>query len=147
MRLTRWMLPLLLPLAACSPAAEEPANEAQAPAPAEEEAAPVPSLAGEWSVTQINGRGLTQPHPMNATFTENRLTIVSDCVRIAWDYSQDRNIVSFGSAAESGCPGSRMPEEELIQPVIEQANIAMFSNGGSEVQLTGPGGSATLTRR
>ena len=147
MRLNRCVLPvLLLLLAACTPSAEEPVNEAQAPA-AEEEAAAVPSLAGEWSVVQINGRDLTQAHAMNASFAGDRLTISSDCVRLGWDYSQNRNIVTFGSASDSGCPGSRMPDENQIKGVISQANIAMFSGNGQEVQLSGPGGSVTMTRR
>lgn len=146
MRSNGWALPMLLLLAACTPAADEPANEADAPA-AEEEAAPVPSLAGDWRVSAINGRGLTQPHPMDASFTGDRLTIRSDCVRMAWDYHQDRNIVTFGSVSESGCPGSRMPDESQVQGAISQANIAMFSQNGDEVNLSGPGGSVTMTRR
>lgn len=143
---------IFLLLAACNPAAEEPssnqanqANQVEQP-PAEKEAAAVPSLEGQWRVTAINGAPLTQYYAMNANFGADRLTISSECVSLAWDFRQDRNIVNFALENVSTCR-ERTHNEDEIEEVVTLANIAMFSDEGRQVELSGPGGSATMTRR
>lgn len=140
-------LPLLLVVAACSPGAQEPvANQAE-PIPTEKKVEAVPALAGEWTVSRVNDSPLRQPHPMAASFGEQRLSIRSDCVVMVWEYSQNGNIVSFTSPSEQGCPGGRTGDETVAKRAVDLANIAMFSTDGQEVQLSGPGGSLTMTRR
>lgn len=142
---------MLLLVAACSPGAEENAatttaiNQAEAPPPAQDTPA-VPQLAGQWRVTAINGTDLTQYYTMNASFADGRLTIASECVRIAWSYTQDRNIVSFTPADAPSCGRMRTHNEDEVQPILTQANIVMFSNEGGEAEISGPGGRVTLTR-
>jgi hypothetical protein len=41
----------------------------------------------------------------------------------------------------------RSPAEEILERPIDLANIAMFSEEGREVLLTGPGGSLAMRRR
>lgn len=141
-----WTGPMLLLLAACSPEAEAPVNQAEEPV-AEQEAATVPQLDGEWRVTGVNGEDLKQAYTMNASFADGRLTIASDCVRFAWAYTQDRNIVAFTPAPAQSCERVRTTNEDQVAEVIPLANIAMFSEDGSEVELSGPGGRVAMTRR
>jgi hypothetical protein len=139
-------LPVLLLVAACSPAPQEPVANQTEPVEAEKRVEAVPALAGEWTVSQVNGRPLSQPHPIAANFGEDRLSVRSDCVRMGWAYTQDRNIVSFTSPSDQGCPGRRTGDETEAKRAVTLANIAMFSNDGQEVQLSGAGGSLTMTR-
>ena len=145
--MNRLILPFLLCVAACSPAAEQPAaNQAEASA-AQEEAAPVPALAGNWNVTAINGKPLTQIFTMTAAVTGDRLTINSDCVAMTWSYRQDRNLVTFTKVSTRECPRGRTLNEDQAEKALGMANIAIFSDEGREVQLSGAGGTVTMTRR
>lgn len=139
-------LPVLLLVAACSPAPQEPVADQTEPVAAEKKVEPVPALVGEWTVSRVNDRALSQPHPMAASFADDRLSIRSECVAMVWEYSQDRNIVSFTSPSEQGCPGARSGDETEAKRAVTLANVAMFSNDGQEVQLSGAGGSLTITR-
>ena len=141
-----WTIAILLLAAACTPAAEEPTNQVEPADVEQEEAAPVPQLAGDWRVTAINGQDLTQYYTMNASFAGDRLTIASDCVRIAWSYSQQRNVVAFTPAEAASCDRMRTHNEDQVKPIVTQANIAMFSDEGRQVELSGPGGRVAMTR-
>lgn len=153
-RVTEAILPLMLLLGACSSGGEAPAGnsienaaENGAEAPAETSAAAqVPSLKGDWSVTAFNGQPLTQVYPMSASFGDDRLTVRSDCVRMAWTYTQDRNIVAFTPAAADSCGRGHTDSELQVERALKLANIAMFTNEGQEVQISGAGGMVTMTR-
>jgi hypothetical protein len=143
-------LPVLMLLAACGGAAEQPAANAGAneSSPAAKPAtAPVPSLAGTWTVTKINGAAPRQVWPLAVTATADEFAIQSECRRFAWKYRQDRNIVQFTPLPVRDCARQRSPDETQIEDPITLANIAMFSGEGNEVQITGPGGRMTLVRR
>jgi hypothetical protein len=137
----------VLGLAACSPAEDRPAaNEAEEPA-AVEKPAEVPSLAGEWSVTALSGQPLKQVFPMTASIAEGRMTVRSECVTFVWSYTQERNIVAFKPVSVGHCGRNQTTNENEIERAMKGANIALFSPDGREVQLSGNGGTATLTRR
>lgn len=144
-------LMLLLLLCACGPTAEEPANQAEPaasqPARSEQEKRVIPSLAGQWTVTHINQAAPRQTWPLEAAVTDSRLTLQSECVRMAWDYRQDGNIVQFTSVPVESCERVLSPAEEMVSEPIGLANIAMFSNEGREVLLSGPGGTVAMRRR
>lgn len=138
---------LALCVAGCSPAANQPAtNEVDKPA-AQEKPADVPSLTGEWSVSASSGKPLTQVFPMTASVSANQITIHSECVSLAWSYTQDRNIVGFKPGAVRHCGRNQTQNENEVERAIGGATIALFSNEGREVQLSGSGGTVTLTRR
>jgi hypothetical protein len=136
----------LLSLAACSQPAEQeaaPANEAAN----ETVQAVVPSIEGEWDVTALGGRPLQQVFPMRATFAEAQTTVRSECLTFVWDYTQERNIVAFKPVSSGGCGRNHTTNENEIERAMKGANIALFAEGGRVVQLSGNGGTATLTRR
>ncbi|HVL78361.1 MAG TPA: hypothetical protein VM346_03640 [Sphingomicrobium sp.] len=133
--------------AGCSPASEQaPANQSE-PAPSEQPAVEVPPLAGQWTVTQINGARPGQVWPMLVDVTDERFIISSECRRFIWSVSQDRNLVQFSRQGGRDCPRPRSPSEETVERPVDMANIAMFSDEGREVLLTGPGGSLAMRRR
>lgn len=145
----RFVLPVFLALAACGQPAEQPAANRAEPAAEQPEVAPVPSLEGEWTISRINGAAPDQVWPMNVSIGGGRLLIRSECRTMAWSFRQDRNIVQLepDPGASADCARVRSPAEVLVEKPIELANIAMFSNDGREVQLTGPGGSVTIAQR
>ena len=137
---------LALSLAACSPSAEQPpANQVESPAP--EEKKPVPSLEGEWVVDQLNGGALDQTWPMTAEVTADKFTIVSECHRLRYEMSQQGYIVKFTQVPGDDCARFKSPAEQLAEKSVKLANIAMFSDDGRTVQLSGPGGTVSMSRR
>ena len=143
----KYLLPALaLSLAACSPSAEQPpANQAESPAP--EAKKPVPSLEGEWVVDQLNGGALDQTWPMAAEVTADKFTIVSECHRLRYEMSQQGTIVKFIPVPGDDCARFKSPAEQLAEKSVKLANIAMFSDDGRTVQLSGPGGTVSMSRR
>jgi len=141
---------LLLALAGCgSPVADQPANQVKSgseeAATAPQEA--VPPLAGQWTVTEINGIRPAQVWPMIVEATDDRFTVTSECRTFVWTVSQERNLIQFSRLAGRECPRVRSPSEEVVEKPIDLANIAMFSEEGREVLLSGPGGTLKMRRR
>jgi hypothetical protein len=137
-----------LSIAACSQPAEQPAaNNADTPDADTAEQVPVPSLEGEWVVEQLNGREPEQIWPMTAEVTEDRFTIISECRRMSWTMKQDRNLVQFTPAAGGECARVRSPAEFVADKAIKLANIAVFAEEGRAVQVSGAGGTVSMTRR
>ena len=146
--MTRIFLPLVLLVAACS-GTEQPATNAvenEADASAADPAA-VPSLVGAWRITQINGAAPVQVWPMTAEVTADRFTLTSECRKMAWEFKQDRNVVQLTPQAGQDCARARSPAEISVEKPVGLANIAIFSNEGRDVDLSGPGGRLTMTRR
>jgi hypothetical protein len=141
------LLILTLSLAACSPSADETsANKVEAPV-AQEKPAEVPTLAGDWNETASGSQPLTQVFPMTASVSKDQVVISSECVTFNWGYTQDRNAVTFKPGAVRHCARNQTQNENEVQRAIDRANIALFSNEGREVQLSGSGGTVTLTRK
>ena len=135
-------------VAGCSPVAEQPAaNQAEQPAAVAEKPAEVPSLAGEWSVTAIGGLPLKQVFPMTASFSDGKMNVRSECMTFAWSYTQKRNIVAFKPVSAGRCGRNQTTNENEMERAMKGASIALFTSDGREVQLSGNGGTATLTRR
>jgi hypothetical protein len=145
-------LPILL-LAACNQPAGEPATNQPANVVTENVSKPpgiaVPSLVGQRTIATIKGSAPDQIWPMVAQVTADSFRIRSECRTIAWTFRQDRNVVQLGPDPGSSvdCPRVRSPAEELIAKPVGLANIAMFSDEGRQVELSGPGGRVTMTRR
>ncbi len=134
-----------LSLAACSQPVEQPAaNEA-----AVEEAAPMPisSLEGEWVVEQGNSKALDQIWPMTADATKDQFSLISECRTMSWTFKQDGNFVQFTPATGVECGRVRSPAELLANSTVKLANTVVFSEEGRAVQISGPGGTLSMTRR
>ena len=138
----------VLAVAACSPSAEQPANQANAAdTPASEAKAPVPSLEGEWVVDQLNGKAPDQTWPMTAEVTAGKFTLDSECRHLTYSMSQQGNIVKFTQLPGGGCARFPSPAESIAEKGVKLANIAMFEEDGKTVQLSGPGGTVSMSRR
>ena len=140
---------LALSIAACSkPAEQQP--EAQNPDTAatnESAQASVPALEGSWAIDQLNGKQPDQIWPMTAEVTKDKFTIVSDCRRMSWSMKQDRNLVQFTPVPGGECARVRSPAEIVADKTIKLANIAVFSNEGRTAQISGAGGTLSMTRK
>ena len=138
----------ILSLAACSKPVEQPTANNSASVEANEIAqVPVPSLEGEWVVEQTNGQAPDQMWPMTAEATTDRFTILSECRKMGWTFKQDRNFVQFTPAAGVECGRVRSPAELLANNTVKLANTVIFSDEGKTAQISGPGGTITMTRR
>lgn len=140
----------LLFLAACGsqekPAAQV-ANESVEPAKAPAE---VPSLEGSWKVSRIGGVADASAVGMTAAITKDSVTLSTGCIRRAWTYTQNRNIVAFTSSqgGSSNCGGtSPSADAEAAYAAMTDASMAIFSKDGKEAGLSGTGGTLTLERR
>ena len=139
----------LLVLAACgqqeseAPRLANEAAEAQAPSEA-------PSLEGNWAVTSVGGVLDAAKLGMTAAITKDSVTLSTGCLRRAWTYTQNRNVVAFTASpgGSSNCGGgSPSAGAETAYAALTEANIAIFSKDGKEASLSGTGGSLTLERR
>jgi len=140
----------ILSLAACSDQADQQppaANEGAAVEANEAAQAAVPSLEGEWVVEQANGKAPDQIWPMTAEATKDRFTIVSDCRKMSWTFKQDRNLIQFTPAAGVECARVRSPAELLADSTVKLANAVVFADEGRTVQISGSGGTISMTRR
>jgi hypothetical protein len=139
---------IALSIAACSQSAEQTAANNAAAADANETAqAAVPSLEGEWVVEQLSGKEPDQIWPMTAEVTKDKFTIVSECRRMSWAMKQDRNLVQFTPAPGVECGRVRSPAEIVADKAVKLANIVVFSDEGRSVQVSGAGGTVSMTRR
>ena len=138
----------LILLSACDqpnqPIAPASNDTAQAPAPTAKPT--VPSLNGDWRVTAIAGQPVTG---LAAALANGRASLSAGCLRRAWTFKQDRNLVAFTGApgGSSNCGRSPSAEEETAFTAIGDANLAIFANEGREATLSGTGGTLTLERR
>ena len=126
-------------------------EEASPPAPnatAAEETAPaaeVPSLEGEWRVAKVDGRDVGTG--AIAALGGGKASIATGCLRRAWTYTQDRNMVDFaGAPGSANCGRTPSASEEAAYFALEHANMVIFSNDGRQADLSGTGGNLTLER-
>ena len=139
-----------LSLAACSQSAEQqqPAVNNAALVEANETAqTPIPSLEGEWVVEEANGKAPDQIWPMTAEATKSHFTIVSECRKMSWTFKQDRNFVQFTPATGVECGRVRSPAELLADSTVKLAQTVIFEDNGRKVQISGSGGTISMTRR
>jgi len=147
----RLTIAALLLVAACSKQDQSPAPSNQAANTPEAPAAEttVPTLEGSWQVAAIDGRPVAEGSAMIATFAGGRVTVASGCVRRAWTYTQQRNVVSFADnpAGSDNCGSGTSSQQETAYAAVTNASMAIFNKDGSEANLSGTGGGLTLRRR
>src|SRR5687768_6575594 len=139
-------------IAACGQQASNPApqtNESAEAAPTAPAAgAALPSLEGDWQVAMIGSRDASRLG-MTAAFSGGKAILSTGCLRRAWTYTQDRNVVTFTATPgeSSNCGRSPSGDEEAVYAAITDANMAIFGREGKEASLSGTGGTLTLQRR
>ncbi|HVF36779.1 MAG TPA: hypothetical protein VNA29_02420 [Sphingomicrobium sp.] len=139
----------LVSLAACSPQpGEAPQSNTIETVKAQPAKADVPSLEGSWRVTRIDGQDAAGLG-VTATLGAGKARLATGCLRRAWTYRQDRNMVSFTSSPGGSANCGRAPSglEETAYSAIDQANIVIFASGGKQADLSGTGGNLTFERR
>jgi hypothetical protein len=143
-------LAALLLLAACGQQDRTAPVQTNETAAAEKAPAAVPSLEGNWTVTKVGGVADAASLGMTATISKDMVTLTTGCLKRAWAYTQNRNVVSFTASpgGSSNCGGgSPSAEAETAYGALTEANIAIFSKDGKEASLSGTGGGLTLERR
>ena len=110
--------------------------------------ADIPSLEGNWRVTMIEGQDAVALG-MTAAMAGGKASLSTGCLRRAWTYTQNRNVVAFiaSPGASTNCGRSPSGDEETAYTAINDANIAIFGKDGKEASLSGTGGTLTLQRR
>ena len=142
-------LAALFLLAACGQQDSAPAQANEAAA-AEKAPSEVPSLEGNWTVTKVGGVADAASLGMTAAISKDMVTLTTGCLKRAWTYTQNRNVVSFTASpgGSSNCGGgSPSAGAETAYGALTEANIAIFSKDGKEASLSGTGGGLTLERR
>ena len=140
----------IVALAACSKEAPPPANDGNtAETNTAEAPAAVPSLVGSWAVSQISGQAPNQTWPMTAEISADKFVLVSECRKLGYDFHQDRNVIRLtpSASASASCGRAKSPAEIAIEKPLNLANIAMFSDEGRSVEMSGPGGRIMMTRK
>jgi hypothetical protein len=140
---------LALSFVACSKQAEQqPAgNNAEVAATNRNAKEAVPSLEGNWSIGQLNGKKPDQIWPMSAEVTNDKFTIISECRRMSWTMKQDGNLVQFTPVPGGDCGRVRSPAEIIADKTIKLGSIAVFSDKGRTAQISGAGGTLSMTRK
>ena len=139
-------------IAACGQQDNKPVPQSNQSA----EAAPVgpaaevgaPSLEGDWRVAMIGSRDAAGLG-MTAALSGGKAILSTGCLRRAWTYTQNRNVVAFTAmpGESSNCGRSPSGDEEAAYAAIADANMAIFDEDGKEASLSGTGGTLTLQRR
>lgn len=143
-------LAALLLLAACGQQESQSPRQANEAAEAEKAPAEVPSLEGNWAVARVGGVADAVSLGMTAAISKDSVALSTGCLKRAWTYTQNRNVVSFdvSPAGSSNCGGaSPSAGAETAFAALTEANIVIFSRDGKEASLSGTGGSLTLERR
>ena len=140
----------LLLAAGCTKPAEQTAetvNNVTADAAAEPKPADVPLLKGEWQLTELDGRPI-DGSALIATFGDGTVRVAAGCLRRAWSFTQQRNIVSFAAQPGSAnCGSPPTADQDGAFHALDRATMAIFAKQGSEASLSGNGGNVTLVRR
>lgn len=110
--------------------------------------AALPSLEGDWQVAMIGSRDAAGLG-MIAALSGGKAILSTGCLRRAWTYTQDRNVVAFTAmpGGSSNCGRSPSGDEEAAYAAVTDANMAIFGKDGKEASLSGTGGTLTLQRR
>jgi len=150
--MSRTLLPFAaaLLIAACGQqdSGPPPQSKQAAASAIAEAAAAVPSIEGDWRVAMIGSRDASELG-MSAALSGGKAIISTGCLRRAWSYTQDRNVVIFTAmpGESSNCGRSPSGDEEAAYAAITDANMAIFGKEGKEASLSGTGGTLTLQRR
>lgn len=132
----------LLGLTACQPAAETPQGSA-GNAETTSIIASAEALTGEYRVAGINGADVNLPHGISAAITDERIDIQSDCIRFAWTYRFENQLLVTESAPVASCRRALLPEEQALAAAVEAADVVRRTPANG-IEMSGGGRSLTL---
>ncbi|WP_347302876.1 hypothetical protein V5740_12895 [Croceibacterium sp. TMG7-5b_MA50] len=95
-------------LAACQPA--DPPGSAPVVSAA--------TIAGEYRVTTLDDTPADLPEPMQAAITPTRIDVRSGCVRFAFDYQLEGDVLNLTPAPVPSCRRALLPAEQKVQDVL-----------------------------
>lgn len=129
-------------LAAC-----QPADEAPPAIPDDTGSASIiassDSLAGEYRVAGIDGADVNLPHGISASITDDRIDVHSDCIRFAWTYRFEEQLLVTEDAPVASCRRALLPEEQALAEAVEAADVVRRTPANG-VELSGGGRSLLL---
>ena len=141
---------MLLSISLCALVACQPHTEAprEAPDSAERTSSIIASsdaLAGDYRVAGIDGADVNLPHGISAFITGERIDVQSDCIRFAWTYRFEEQLLVTEQAPVASCRRALLPEEQALAEAVEAADVVRrtpangveFSGGGHSLLLFG----------
>ncbi len=144
------MRPVILSLSICALAACQPSEETLRRAPDGTELtssiiASPEALVGEYRVAGIDGADVDLSHGITASITDERIDVQSDCIRFAWAYRFEEQLLVTEQAPVASCRRSLLPEERAWVAAMEAADVVRrtpangleFSGGGRSLLLFG----------
>lgn len=145
MRRAAVILVSMCALAACQPSEEAPRGAPDSAEPTSSIVASPEALAGEYRVAGIDGADVNLPHGITASITDDRIDVHSDCIRFAWTYRFEEQLLVTEEAPVASCRRALLPEEQALQAAVEAADVVRrtpangieFSGGGRSLLLFG----------
>lgn len=110
-------------LAACQPSEEAPQGALDSAEPTSSIIASPETLAGEYRVAGIDGADVNLPHGITASITDDRIDVVSDCIRFAWTYRFEEQLLATEEAPVASCRRALLPEERALREAVEAADV------------------------
>lgn len=135
------LLASVFALGACQPAEDAPASTSNLDSTSI--IASPEAFAGEYRVAGVDGMDLNLPHGVTAVIDESRIEVASDCIRFAWTYRFEAQMLVTEQAPVASCRRAVLPLEQALSDAVEAADIVRRTPANG-VELTGGGRSLTL---
>ena len=133
----------LCALAACQPHTEAPRG---APDSAERTSSIIASsdaLAGDYRVAGIDGADVNLPHGITASIADERIDVQSGCIRFAWTYRFEEQLLVTEQAPVASCRRALLPEERTLAEAMEAADVVRRTPANG-IEFSGSGHSLLL---
>ena len=100
-------------------------------------------LAGEYRIAGAGGQPIDLPHAITASFSEERIDVVSDCVRMRWSYRYEGGALATEPVPVISCQRGLYPEEAAVSAAFDaggtvrrtEQNGIEIASGNSRVIL------------
>jgi hypothetical protein len=129
-------------LPACQPA-DQAVPATPGSTPASEIVASAETLAGEYRVAGIDGADVNLPHAITASVGPERMEFTSDCIRMAWTYRFESQVLVTETAPVASCRRALLAEEQALSEAVEAAGIVRRTEANG-VELSGEGHTVLL---
>ena len=100
-------------------------------------------LPGEYRIAGVDGVDIDLPHGISAIVSASRIDVHSGCIRFAWSYSYDGQVLTTTSEPVASCRRALLPEEQALSAAIDAAT-AVARTPANGIELSGAGRSVIL---